>query len=110
MNNKIVIFIACALLSSSMAFSKDDKLNEAKNSLINSQVEYTKATIDYKCQKIKEKIKRCEDQLQHWEKSNEISLIERSKKTRNKIKKYEDKIDALRLMKLSLDTINFNSL
>lgn len=94
---------------------------KAKGAMISGQVEFAKAGIDHKCQKIKKKIKDLENRLLSIEnrlydrnnKYNEINLEglnEERLEVINSIKKREDKIDSLRLIKMSLDTINFNAL
>lgn len=114
MSNKIIIFLTCVLLTSSLAFS-NDRLNETKNVLFSSQVEFAKESIEHKCHKVKKKIKKLEDRLHWFEQNQSNEMTEefkniRRKEMKNKIKKYEDKIDNLRLMKISLETINFNSI
>ena len=113
MNNKIIFFLTCILLSGSFVFSEDDKLNETKKVLISRHAEYAKACIDRKCKKIKEKIKRQQERLHYFDnQSNGMDQIELSRRrieTINKIQKYEEQIDNLRLIKLSVETINFKS-
>lgn len=85
-------------------------MNEAKEMVINSHVEFAKAAIDKKCLKIKEKIKRLERNLYYIENNSECRNTENYIKLINKIQKYEEKIESLKLIKLSVDTINFNAL
>lgn len=114
MKNKLIFLITCVLFFSSFAFSTEDKVNETKEVLISSHLEYAKASIDRKCQKLKKKIRELENQLGELEKHSDGTDKDLIKKIRtenmSEIKKHEHKIDALRLVKLSLDTVNFNDL
>lgn len=88
--------------------SQENKLIEAKNGFVSSAVEYAKADIDRRCQKIKIKIKRLEQEIHHIQNNPEESDF--LSELISKIKKLEERIDNLRLIKMSLDTIEFNSL
>ena len=118
MKKVIFLIISCVIASNFSAFAMEnkyspahEKLSTATKNLVSSHVECTKAAIDRKCEKLNKKIKRLEDSLYNLENSNEVD-IERYSRTHliNKIQNYKEKIDALNSMKLSLDTINFNSL
>lgn len=128
MKNKIFSLLASILVSTTLAFSSesrtsvDNTLEEAKEALISSHFEYAKASIERKCQKIKERIKDLEEQLDNLDQSSEsdsdsddmdfsdmdeMELKEfRIKKIMNKIKKYEKKLDVLRFLRLSIETFN----
>lgn len=111
MNIKTLIFSTCILLVNSLAFSGQNTVSETKEVLVSSHTEFAKANIDKKCKKLKKKIKSLEEELSRIEStSDQDSQEKRRIKILDKIQKYEEKIDALRLVKLSFETINFNAL
>ncbi len=108
--NKITPFLACLLFSFG-AFAEEIKSNEAKEMLVNSHVEYAKSEIDRKCQKMKKKINSLYRKLHNLNRfsSGEDFNKEQQEEINRRINKYEDRIENLKLMKISLDTINFNA-
>lgn len=99
------------------AFAGNQATSVAKEAMIDAQVEFAKAKIDRKCQKVKEKIKALENRMSYIEtklrKGNLTDesfqkLNEKLSRTVNRIKKKEDKIDSLKTMKMSLGAVNFN--
>ncbi len=98
-------------------FAGNQATSVAKEAMIDAQVEFAKAKIDRKCQKVKEKIKVLENRMSYIEtklrKGNLTDesfqkLNEKLSRTVNRIKKKEDKIDSLKTMKMSLGAVNFN--
>lgn len=123
MNKKILLLVNFILLSSSLAFSENDKisvnenLKEVQKNLISNHIEYAKTSIDRRCHSLKRKIKKCEDQLHYLEtsraqnQSTDESQIDKHRiNLIDKIQKYENQIDNLKLLKVSSEVINFNKL
>jgi Xaa-Pro aminopeptidase len=120
MKKVILLIISCVLFSSSLAYSKGEnspaceKLNAATKDLISCHIEFAKATIDRKCEKLKKKIKESEEQLHHLETySNQIdteNLNKRRTKLLEKIQKSEDRIYNLRLLKSSTEIVDFTDM
>ena len=121
MKNRIFILLSFGLLSSALIFSNeseaDQRVEDAKNALISNHVEFVRASIDQKCQNLKKKIRKTEDQLHRVNRcqddengSNMIGFERQRKELTDKIKKHEDKLEALKAVKLSLEIIDFQSL
>ena len=96
---------------------EDSRVNETQQAVVSSHVENAKAYIDRQCQKIKVKIRNFEDDLHRIEKydkedygSDPVNLDKRRTRLRKKIKNYEEKLEAFRTMKLSLEIIDFKAL
>jgi len=109
---KVKFLVACALVSIS-ALHANESLNEAKDNLITSQLEYTKAAIEHKCQKLQKKIRKCEDRLAQLNDEQSVETdnsfkVSQEKKLLKKIQKYEDKISNLYMIKFSMDNISPN--
>lgn len=105
---KIFFILTCTLVSSGFIFSAECKVNEAKDTLISSHVEYVKMSIDQKCQKLNKKIKRLQKQLEYLENngSDEADRQERREKIMHQIQKCEEQIDALKLSEMSIEKID----
>ena len=112
---KILFVFINILAFTNLVFSNENSMVNAKEALISSHVEFVKASIEQKCQKIKKKIKKLENELDYLmdyseeEFSGKMNFEERRKEIMNQIQKYENKIDALKMTKFSIDNINFNS-
>lgn len=120
MKKVILVITTCVLFSGSCLFAKSDsalaseKLNAATKDLISHHVEFAKASIDRKCEKLKKKIMEFEEQLRLLETcSNQVDAVELNNqrtKLLNKIQKYEDRICNLKLLKSSTEIVDFTDL
>lgn len=110
--NKIILFLVCIFTSGTLVLSAEEKMNETKNVLISSHIEYAKSSIEQRCQKLQKKIKNLENQLNSLEDdaSGKKDLHKRRKKIMDQMQKCEAKIEALKLTQSSIDTINFKAL
>lgn len=120
MKKLFFVITTCVLFSGSFIFAKSDnthaseKLNVATKDLISCHVEFAKASIDRKCEKLKKKIRKFEEQLRSYETySNQIDAIELSDRRTellNKIQKYEERVYNLKLLKSSTEIVDFTDL
>lgn len=111
------LITSCALVSSSLIFSESnlstEKLNVTTKDLISNHVEFAKTSVDKKCNKLKKKIKKSEEQLRDLEINagqSDSKINDRRSKLLEKIKKYENQIYSLKLLKSSTETIDFTDL
>ncbi len=120
MNKIAILIISCILFSTSFAFARgeitpaSEKLDLAKKDLLSCHIDFAKASIDSKCEKLKKKIKKAEGHLRHLEiYSDQIDSVEADKqrtKWLKKIQKYEDRIYNFKLLKSSAEIIDFTNL
>jgi predicted RNase H-like nuclease (RuvC/YqgF family) len=121
----ILIFAKGVVLSENDKLTAaNERLDAAQVTLISSQKEYTFASIDKQIQKIKDRIRKAEleiynlecngssdysysyDSKNENENKNEKILDKRINKISKKIQRYEDRIEALKCLRTSLEFVN----
>lgn len=100
MKNKMTYLLALTLLSGSFLSAE----TEAKNALISSHTTFAKCEIERKCLKLQKKIRKLEEFL-----LTELTY-ERRSEIINKIRKLEERLNALCLLKSSMDSISTETL